>query len=79
MEYFVIAALIGILCIREYAHLKESRDVREERAFLTQVAVSKDANDFARRVNPVPAEGPAVPDATRFWDSVEGYEEQVGL
>ena len=43
------------------------------------VAVSKDATDFSRRVNPVPADGPAVARSADFWESVPGFTEQVGI
>jgi hypothetical protein len=83
MEYFLFAMSVSIVLLGFVGllvfHVVTARDWREERAYLLNAAVSQNAREFAQRVNPVPAEGPAVPAATKFWEQVEGYEAPVGM
>lgn len=83
MEYFLyamttITVLVAFVATLGF-HVWQANHWREERAYLLNVAVSKDATDFSRRVNPVPANGPAVSNAPTFWDTVDGFTEPVGM
>lgn len=79
MTYFLIAVLTVIVVTVLVFHVVQARDWREERAYLLNAAISKNGTEFVQRVNPVPADGPAVEGTHQFWSQVEGYEAPIGL
>ena len=79
MIYFLVSVLIVQLVATMIFFAYQANHWREERAYLLNVAVSKNAGDFMQRVNPVPANGPAVSNAPSFWETVDGFTEPVGM